>query len=484
MNKCFNVQIADISTSKVDVVISPTDKNFSRIIGTNSTIYDEAGAKFEKHLNKLGEQPEGNAILTEAFELKCKKIIHLIGPSEKLSKTEKYEILQNAYKQAFRLIIKNGFHTIAISELSDAIYGLPYEEKLIIIVEELKKFISENNFSGEINIYCGAKKGLNSFKLFLDSDSKAHAYLFDLLKTYRIKQGKLTKSLSEALSKEEQLNNQLAKANTQITEQNIEIEDKRKIIAEQLNNLTSSIQYALRIQSALIPSQDILKSNLSDYLIFYKPKDILSGDFYWFGESNTNLIIVAADCTGHGVPGALLSMLGMTFIDNIVKTENITSPSKILDRLRERLLEAFTKSNGGSSVKDGMEIAVLVLNPEKKKLKYSGAGIGLYLVNDNKIIEFKGDKDKIPSIGQSNKFTDHSIELNETDKFYLFSDGYPDQFGGPKNKKYGYPRLRNLLKELHGTPMKEQYQIVELDFETWRGTEEQTDDVMLLGIKV
>jgi serine phosphatase RsbU (regulator of sigma subunit) len=177
-------------------------------------------------------------------------------------------------------------------------------------------------------------------------------------------------------------------------------------------------------------------------------------------------------------------MLGMTFIDNIVKMENITSPARILEMLRDLLLEAFAKSSGGSDVKDGMEMAVLVINPEKKKLKYAGAGIGLYLVTNDNIIEFKGDKDKIPSIGQSNNFTDQCIELNDADSLYVFSDGYPDQFGGPKNKKYGYPRLRALLERLHGTSMKEQYKKIELDFETWRGTEEQTDDVLLLGIKV
>jgi serine phosphatase RsbU (regulator of sigma subunit)/O-acetyl-ADP-ribose deacetylase (regulator of RNase III) len=484
MNQCFNIQIDDISTSKADILVSPTDNKFSRIIGTNATIYEAAGKEMEKHLDSVGEQPEGTAILTKAYNLKCKKVIHLIGPSEKLSKSEKYKLLQNAYKHAFQLILENGFRSIAISELSDVIYGLQYEEKLIIIVEELKKFIKDNNFSGEINIYCRAKKGLNSFKLFLESDSQIDPYLFDLLKTFRTKQARLTESLSVALSKEEHLNKLLTNANNQIVEQNKEIQDNRKLIAEQYQNLTSSIQYALRIQSAILPPEELLNSSLSEYFIFYKPKDILSGDFYWFGNADSELIIVAADCTGHGVPGALLSMLGMTFINEIVKTKKLTSPCKILDMLREQLHEAFTKSKESDSVKDGMEIAVLAINPEKKKLKYAGAGIGLYLVTNGNIIEYKADKDTIPSFGQSKNFTDHNIDLNGNDNFYIFSDGFPDQFGSLKNKKYGYRRLRSLFEGLYGTPMKEQSSIIKSDFEKWKGDYEQTDDVMLLGFRL
>jgi serine phosphatase RsbU (regulator of sigma subunit) len=482
MSVQFNIIIEDISTARTDAIINPTDRFFSKIIGTNSVLYDAAGQKLQECLENMGEQVDGTAVLTDGYDLNCNKIVHLIGPSGTDNSKVASSKLRNAYKSAFQLLKENNFKTFALSELSDSIYGLYYEDKLLILVEELSAFLSHSNFFGEISIFCKAKKGFNSLKLFLEDKENLQPYLYDLLKTFRNKQTRLANSLAEALGKEELLNKQLLIANAEINKQKEEITIQRDLISNQKKDLSDSIRYALRIQSSLLADQDILKPYHKDYFIFFKPKDVLSGDFYWLGAFSSNLIFVAADCTGHGVPGSLVSMLGITFLDEIIKSDKLISPGDILTRLRKKLIKAF-KTTNDEKIKDGMEIAIVSFNFEIGTLTYAAANHPLYLFKDKEFFEYKPDRISISSEGKSHKYENQVININHGDSFYIFSDGFQDQYGGPNKKKFLKARLKNLLHNIQSYDIQQQKDIIENEFRQWKGEEEQTDDVLIIGVR-
>ena len=269
-----------------------------------------------------------------------------------------------------------------------------------------------------------------------------------------------------------------------IADQRDLLKDQMDVIYHQKKNLTDSINYAAKIQSSLIPDESYLNAILSDYFIFFKPRDIVSGDFYWLDYQDSTVIIIGADCTGHGVPGALMSMLGITFLDDIIKTEHVLSPSLILDKLRTRILDAFKQTGGDKEMHDGMDIAVVTLDLNKSLLNYSGAKNPLYLVKNGTLIEFKADKTPISYSRVMAPYTNNIIDIEKGDYIYIFSDGFADQFGGPDNKKFRYSQFRNLLIRLNGEPMKKQKKILETTFYEWKGNHDQVDDVLVIGIRI
>ena len=296
----------------------------------------------------------------------------------------------------------------------------------------------------------------------------------------------------------------LAQQNDEITAQRDEIEaqrdlaaDQRDLISEQKQELTDSIHYAYRIQSAVIPSDEYISSLLPDYFILYKPRDIVSGDFYWIGKQNNKVIVLAVDCTGHGVPGAFMSMLGVAFLNEIVNKENITSPADILNKLREYIIKALKQKGKEGESKDGMDVAAITIDTQTNKLEYSGANNPLYIVKGEKVkeiskkfeefealTEIKPNKQPVSIHIKMESFINHEINLQKGDTIYIFSDGYPDQFGGPKGKKFKYKAFRHLLLENIKKPMKEQKEILDSTFEEWKGNLDQIDDVVIVGIKI
>ncbi len=296
----------------------------------------------------------------------------------------------------------------------------------------------------------------------------------------------------------------LAQQNEEIKQQKEEISaqrdlaaNQRDLIIEQKKELTDSIHYAYRIQSAAIPSDEYISSILSDYFILYKPRDIVSGDFYWLGKYGNKIVILAADCTGHGVPGAFMSMLGVAFLNEIVNKENITSPADILNKLREDIIKALKQKGKEGESKDGMDVAAITIDTETNKLEYSGANNPLYIVKSKKVkvesekidefeglTEIKANKQPVAIYIKMEPFINHEINLQKNDIIYIFSDGYADQFGGPKGKKFKYKPFKRLLLENINKPMKKQKEILNKTFEEWKGELEQIDDVLVLGIKI
>ncbi len=299
--------------------------------------------------------------------------------------------------------------------------------------------------------------------------------------------------------------NQKRNINLKLEEKNELINKQKQLVEEKNEKITDSINYAKRIQQAILPSQATIKSVFPDSFVLFKPKDIVSGDFYWItllsdsprqlAEENPNapssggrvgegyLILAAADCTGHGVPGALMSVMGYNLLEQIVKEQRIEEPSAILNELSKSITEVLKQTDEVGTIKDGMDIALCKINYNDYTLEYSGAHNPLYLIRNDVFTEIKADRRTV-GIAKSAPFTNHKIKIEKGDSVYLFSDGFVDQKGGPENKKFFYKPFQNLLVSIHKQPMDEQQAILEHTIMKWKGNNEQMDDILVIGVKV
>ncbi len=271
----------------------------------------------------------------------------------------------------------------------------------------------------------------------------------------------------------------------EIMMQRDQISENVDILIEQKKKITDSIEYALKIQQAILPSPSILQENFEDYFIFYKPKDIVSGDFYWWKHIDNQFIVVSADCTGHGVPGAFMSMLGLTFLDEIVTKDRITKPDVILNKLRDKVIKALKQNREElNKPRDGMDMAVASINLDTRLLEFSGAYNPLYLIRNGDLIQFKGDRMPVSLYSKIREFSSQEIQLEKGDSFYTFSDGMIDQFGGALYRKFLSKRLKNTLLENQDKPMKEQKEALDKAITKWMDDNQQIDDMVVLGIKI
>ena len=284
-------------------------------------------------------------------------------------------------------------------------------------------------------------------------------------------------------------NIRLEEKNRTISLQKDEIEQQRDLaaaqrdqIAYQKKHITDSIMYAKRIQTALIPSLELFSDKL-EHFVLYKPLAIVSGDFYWIGNIGSKQIIICADCTGHGVPGAFMSMLGVTMLNEIVNNKHIVMPDQIIENLRQGVIKSFNQSVDEDTVKDGMDIAVCLVDFENDTLWFSGANNPLYLIRNHELIHYRGDKMPVAIHYRMQPFTLHKIDITKGDEFYIFSDGYVDQFGGPRQKKFMSNQFKETLVKLDDVPMLKQAERLNEIFEEWRGDSPQVDDVTLIGVR-
>lgn len=261
-----------------------------------------------------------------------------------------------------------------------------------------------------------------------------------------------------------------------------ETEEQKIIIEEKQKEILSSIAYAKRLQEAILPPKKAISAYLPNSFICYKPKDIVAGDFYWMEHIDNKVLIAAADCTGHGVPGAMVSVVCSNALNRTVKEFNITEPGKVLDKTRELVIETFERSE--TEVKDGMDISLCLIDKTKNVLQWAGANNPLWIVRNNELIELKPTKQTIGKVDNPVNYTNHTVDLQNNDCVYVFTDGYADQFGGPNGKKYKYNQLSNLLVQISSLPVTEQLQKLEYSFEAWKGNLEQVDDVCIIGIRI
>ena len=268
----------------------------------------------------------------------------------------------------------------------------------------------------------------------------------------------------------------------EISEQKSYVENQRDRIALQNKEITDSIQYARHIQQAVLPGKQALEKTLPHHFILFKPRDIVSGDFYWVEQKHDRIIVCASDCTGHGVPGAFMSLLGLTFLNEIVNKDEILKASEILNRLRTYIINAM--SHKDSQARDGMDVSLIVIDRQLNMLEYAGAYNPLVIVRNGEIIEYKADKMPIGKhVGEEGSFTNHKILLQDQDMVYLFSDGFSDQFGGEKGSKYKAKPFKRLLQRISTEAMGKQEEILELELKRWMGDTEQLDDILVMGIR-
>ncbi len=280
-------------------------------------------------------------------------------------------------------------------------------------------------------------------------------------------------------------NDEIVKINQILEGQSVELTKKNKA-------LTDSINYAKRLQQAILPDKKLFEENFNEYFIFFKPKDIVSGDFYWysdvdtswdFDESNKIKIVIAADCTGHGVPGAFMTLLGHNFLHLIVNIQEVIDPEQILYKLDQLVVETL-KQNEDGSMKDGMDIAVLTIDEEKETVAFAGAGNPLFYIRDNELHEIKGVNYGIGGVlRKAKKFEPHKIQYQAGDVYDIFSDGFADQIGGPDGRKYYKKKFKEFLLKIHQKPMNEQRYLIEKEFEEWKGDKKQIDDILVMGFR-
>lgn len=350
---------------------------------------------------------------------------------------------------------------------------------------------------GNFHIINNADLSLNSLKY----SSAIEVVLLSVSMAYKYKDISIEKEEAQllALKNLEEKNKIIDQQNhlleTEVSDRTQELKQQKEILEEKNKEIVDSINYAKRLQEALIPSEQIFQSILKDSFILFKPKDIVSGDFYWITELVTTkndgseedklIVFSVADCTGHGVPGALMSIIGIKTLNQSVKNKEVNSTNEALDYLNNDLFQTVNKhKNEGEIIRDGMDLSLCALNIKKRELYYSGANNSIYVVRDKELIELKADKQAIGSSIDHAPFTSQKIELIKGDMIFAFTDGYPDQFGGPRGKKLKYKKFKEILTENSGLEMSKQKTILSETLDDWQGNLEQLDDICVIGIRV
>jgi len=339
-------------------------------------------------------------------------------------------------------------------------------------------------------------------KMRLDEKEKkiAQKKIIDQLKENEKLKDKVNRELEQ---KVRERTREISEQKEEIESQRDEIEAQRDLLFAQKKEITDSIGYAQRIQAAILPHKAYLDHVIHDYFILFRPRDIVSGDFYWAKEVDSSIVIVAADCTGHGVPGAFMSMLGITLLNELIVSGNMDQPGRILGQLRSKVKAMLVQEGNIRDQKDGMDMAIAVIDKNKRELQFAGAYNPLYLIRYREhltgnepglktsingeryvLFELKGDKQPIGIHWEEKDFSTQVVSLKEKDTVYVFSDGYIDQFGGDQRKKFKSGKFKELLLSIQSESMGMQKKLIEETFEKWRGNIEQIDDVCVIGVRV
>ena len=275
---------------------------------------------------------------------------------------------------------------------------------------------------------------------------------------------------------------QLQKENKILEEK---VKERTAKIEAQKEEITSSIAYASRIQMALLPEEVHFNNSFSEHFIIFRPRDIVSGDFYWIGEDEKHIFFTVADCTGHGVPGAFMSALGISTLNEIITNNEDLKANRVLALLRDKIKKTLHQTGKEGEAADGMDIAFCVLHKNKKTLEFAGAYNPLLIFQGDELKEYKADRMPIGIYyGEKDTFTNYEINLKKGDTIYVFSDGLADQFGGPDGTKFKIAQLKRLLQEIYYKPLPEQKKIIEKEFDKWKEGVDQVDDVTLIGVRI
>lgn len=305
--------------------------------------------------------------------------------------------------------------------------------------------------------------------------AQLESYYYELEEKVKERTLKIEKQKEEIESQRDTL----ALKNVQLNEAYTEIEEQKKHIMD-------SIYYARRIQTAILPSFAMMDKSFRSYFIFYLPKDIVSGDFYWMHQAGNLVMLAAVDCTGHGVPGAFMSIVGFNQLNYAVNVQKARTASDILNELNRGVIQTLNENTGESSIKDGMDMSLCVFDLKNNKMDFAGANNPIFLVRNNELIKYRGDRFPIGAYveNQPQLFTNNEIQISEGDMIYMFSDGYADQFGGPENKKFFTKRFEQLLLDISSRSMEEQKEMLKNTLYEWMGNNSQVDDILVIGVRI
>ncbi len=317
---------------------------------------------------------------------------------------------------------------------------------------------------------------------FNDMIAQLESYYYELEEKVKARTLEINQQKEEILAQRDSIQEQ----RNILSGINITLQNAYTEIEEQKKHIEDSIHYAKRIQNAILPPDDYVSRLLPDSFIFYKPKDIVSGDFYWLNEINGKILVAAVDCTGHGVPGAFMSIVGYNQLNYAVNVKRADRPNEILNLLNEGVTGSLRQTRINSSVRDGMDVALISIDRENKSLQYSGAFNPLYFIHKNKLIQVKANK--FPAGGYMGEklrsFSLHEFDYKSGDILYLFSDGFADQFGGDDDSKFMIKRFRDLLFSIHAETMVDQKAILNQTLIDWTGERGQLDDILVIGIRL
>lgn len=294
----------------------------------------------------------------------------------------------------------------------------------------------------------------------------------------------LLKMRTELGERERVLEQKVLERTEEVVRQKEEVERQSRKVVELYKNVTDSIRYAKRLQESILPQEKRIRELLPESFVFYRPKDIVSGDFYWFEQVKDRVVFAAVDCTGHGVPGAFMSLVGHNGLNQAIKERGVTEPAAVLKDLNRIAFEAMHKDRDQFLVRDGMDMALCSLDRERMLLDYAGANCPLYLVRNGELMQFDPNKVSVGGFELAGvEFQQHRLQLEKGDVLYVFSDGYPDQFGGERGKKFLYRRFRELLIDIHKLPMERQKAALFEKLNEWKGAHEQVDDILVIGMR-
>jgi serine phosphatase RsbU (regulator of sigma subunit) len=478
----------DNETAKVDSVFDQIDLLFGQyeVIKMQLTQFEDYNEPSNKIIAEIMLEPEGD------IDLQMDDIKSRLDMLIKLQRDNTSTDTQNMFSSfsALEFIVNLGF-LVAIFGIIVAIFTIRsivkpvnnLKDQLLLLGRGIipkDKMAITNNEIGDMSIALndlldgfnrttifakevGSGNFESAYKPLSKDDTLGHSLL------------RMRKDLSSLTSNLEQ----------KVLERTQKIEEQKKEIEVLLKHTTDSIIYAKRIQEAILPTKSYIERVLPNSFVLYRPKDIVSGDFYWVHEDKEIVTFAAMDCTGHGVPGAFMTIIGHNGLNKAVQTTDELNPANILNSLNDELSSTFSR-HGDSEIKDGMDAAMCSVDLKKKSLQFAGAFNPLYLLRDGEILITKGDKFPVGEfIGdEKQKFNNHSIDLKSGDSIYIFSDGYADQFGGPKGKKFMYKNFRNLLMEIQNLDMEAQRKRLNNEIELWMGDLEQVDDIVVIGLKI
>ncbi|MEN8227985.1 MAG: 7TM diverse intracellular signaling domain-containing protein [Bacteroidota bacterium] len=302
-----------------------------------------------------------------------------------------------------------------------------------------------------------------------------------LKKSKEVAQRRIIDQLRENAALKDKVNRELE---DKVQERTFEIQAQKEHIEKQNKEIKYSFDYAKKIQNTVLPGNEVFETLFGEHFIFFKPRDIVSGDFYWISQNDHKIVLTAADCTGHGVPGSLMSMLGITMLHEIVNEKDYTHSEEILNQLRLSIARTLKQEGKIGEQKDGIDMALVIYDTKTRQLEFSGANNPIYIIRNGEMLEYKGNNMPVAYYEKMSDFTRYTLDMKQGDRVYMFTDGFPDQFGGPQGKKFKYRPFKDLLLEVSERPMEEQQRILSLIFDEWKGDLSQIDDVLVIGLRL